>query len=177
MLWSIAFDRLGVVVGDLHFLDPDPGPGQEGAERGVRLELRLFEREPLRGSIYSGVPVRIDRPLWRVDLLESVTSAPGALDRAHHHPRFAGWEPGKRVFVRELSEDPLGWLRGRLADPAGVLVEAGEDPADHRADLAELQAARPMIVATVEHLLAEVAGGRAGLAPDGHGDAIRAGWL
>ena len=177
MLWSIAFDRLGVVVSDLYFVDPNPGQGQEGAERGVRLELRRFDRDALKGSIYSAVPVRIDRPLWRVDLLESVASAPGSLDRAHHHPRFSGWEPGQRVFVAELSADPVRWLRDRLADPALVLTEAGEDPTDHAADVAALQSAAPMVAGTVEHLLGEVAAGRAGVAPEGSGDAVRASWL
>lgn len=177
MLWSIAFDHLGVVVSDIYFVDPNPAEGQEGAERGVRLELRRFDREPLKGSIYSAVPVRVDRPLWRVDLLESVSSTPGSLDRAHHHPRFTGWEPGRRVFVEELSADPVGWLRGRLADPASVLAEAGEDPADHPDDLAALRGAAPMIAGTVEHLLAEVAAGRAGTAPPEVGDAVRASWL
>jgi hypothetical protein len=30
-------------MGDLYFIDPDPLPGQDGAERGVRLEVRLLE--------------------------------------------------------------------------------------------------------------------------------------
>ena len=177
MLWSIAFDRLGVVVSDIYFVDPRPAEGQEGAERGVRLELRAFDRDPLHGSIYSAVPIRVDRPLWRVDLLESVASTPGSLDRAHHHPRFSGWEPGRRVFVEQLSAHPVSWLRDRLADPAAVLAEAGEDPAGHAADAAALRAAAPLIVGTVEHLLAEVAAGRAGSAPDGAGDSVRASWL
>jgi hypothetical protein len=177
MLWSIAFNDLGLVVSDIYFVDPNPGEGQEGAERGVRLELRRFDRDPLKGSIYSAVPVRVDRPLWRVDLLESVSSAPGTLDRAHHHPRFTGWEPGRRVFVEELSADPVRWLRAKLADPAVVLTEAGEDASDHPADVAALQEAAPLVADTVEHLLAEVAAGRAGTAPDVVGDAVRASWL
>ena len=177
MLWSMAFDRLGVVVSDLYFVDPRPAEGQEGAERGVRLELRRFDRDPLKGSIYSATPIRVDRPVWRVDLLESVASVPGSLDRAHHHPRFTGWEPGRRVFVEELSAQPVDWLRARLADPAAVLAEAGEDPAAHGADIAALQAAAPLITGAVEHLLGEVAAGRAGVAPDDTGDSVRASWL
>ena len=173
----MAGNHLGVVVGDIYFVDPRPDLGQEGAERGVRLELRCFEREPLQGSIYSAVPIRVDRPLWRVDLLESAASAPGSLDRAHHHPRFAGWEPGRREFVEELTADPLGWLRERLADPAGVLADAGEDPGPHTDDVTALQAGAPLVVGAVEHLLAEVAAGRAGLAPDGAGESVRASWL
>jgi hypothetical protein len=177
MLWSIAFDRLGVVVSDIFFLDPNPGAGQEGAERGVRLELREFRRQPLKGSIYSAVPLEVARPLWRVDLLESVDSPPGSLDRAHHHPRFGGWEPGRRVFVPELSADPVEWLRQRLADPAAVLRKAGEDPAEHTGDLDALRAAAPLVTASVQHLLEEVAAGRAGLAPEAVGAAARQSWL
>ena len=50
MLYVFGFERTGVAVGDLYFADPDPPPGQEGAERGVRLEVRLLVRGPLPGS-------------------------------------------------------------------------------------------------------------------------------
>ena len=41
MLYAFGFERIGVVAGDLYFVDPNPGPGQEGAEQGVRVEVRL----------------------------------------------------------------------------------------------------------------------------------------
>jgi hypothetical protein len=174
----MAFNQLGVVVSDIYFVDPRPTPGQEGAERGVRLELRVFERDELVGSIYSAVPIRVARPLWRVDLLESVASAPGSLDRAHHHPRFAGWEPGRRVFVEALSTDPVGWLRDRFARLDEVLDQA-EAPEPVRAsdDVKAMSAAGPMVVGVVEQLLADVAAGRAALAPADAGDSVRASWL
>ncbi|HJV09296.1 MAG TPA: hypothetical protein VJ653_06425, partial [Acidimicrobiales bacterium] len=115
MLYAFGFERLAVVVGDLYFVNPSPLDGQEGPERGVRLELRLLGREPLKGSIYSAQPITVDQPIWRVDLLESVDSPPGSLDRAHHHPAFDGWEPGGRVFVPELSRAPVEWLASELA--------------------------------------------------------------
>jgi hypothetical protein len=178
MLWSMAFDRIGVVVGDLFFLDPEPDAGQEGPERGVRLELRMFEREPLQGAIYSAVPIRIARPLWRVDLLESVASPLGCLDRAHHHPRFAGWDPGSRVFVPELRDDPVGWLRGRFAAVSAVLDDAAAPPGSVPASDAEhLAAAGPAVVAVVEQLLADMVAGRCALAPAETGESIRSGWL
>ena len=177
VLWSMAFDRIGVVVSDLYFVDPNLDQ-DGGAERGVRLELRLFERDELKGSVYSGVPIRIDRPVWRVDLLECVASPRGSLDRAHHHPRFRGWEPGMRVFVEELSADPVGWLGKRFADIEGVLEEAGigDDEIGPR-DRDDLRGAGPLIVAAVERLLDEVKEGRAGLEPTAHGDFVRASWL
>lgn len=168
MLWSLAFDRLGVVISDLYFVDPNAGPGNEGAERGVRLELRIFERDGLVGSVYSAVPIRIDRPIWRLDLLETVDSPPGTLDRAHHHPRFQGWEPGPRVFDEALSADPVTWTAARLAATEVLLNDAGVAESELGVDDAQrLREAGPMIVAMLEDLLAEVAAGRAGLEPAG----------
>ena len=45
MLTVFGFDRVAVVVGDLYFVDPDPSPGQEGAEHGVRVEVRFIEAD------------------------------------------------------------------------------------------------------------------------------------
>lgn len=178
MLWSLVFDRVGVVLSDLYFVDPALDQGEEGAERGVRLELRLFERDELKGSVYSAVPIRIDRPIWRVDLLETVESQPGSLNRAHHHPRFNGWEPGRRAFVEALSADPLPWVRDRFAAIDEVLAEAGVEDGEVGADDVEaLRAAGPSVVSQLEHMLGEVAAGRAGLAPAGHGDFVRQSWL
>jgi hypothetical protein len=155
MLYAFGFERVGVVVGDLYFIDPAPGQGQEGAEHGVRLELRLLERGALRGSIYSAQPIEVGQPLWRADFLESVTGRPGSFDRTHHHPVFSGWEPTSRVFVRELSADPLGWLGGKLADLAELVAAAGfladvlgPDDAD------SLRAVAPEIVDATRRLLA-----------------------
>jgi hypothetical protein len=175
MLWAMAFNRIGVVVSDIYFVDPNPGAGQEGAERGVRLELREFDRDELVGSIYSAVPIRVGRPLWRVDLLGSVAAAPGSLDRAHHHPRFTSWEPGSRVFVDELSTDPVGWLKDRFAQIEEVLADA--DLPESAEDVDALKAAGPMVVAMVEQLLRDVAAGRAALEPDRAGESVRSSWL
>ncbi|MDP1805622.1 MAG: hypothetical protein Q8K72_10685, partial [Acidimicrobiales bacterium] len=117
MLYAFGFEQVAVLVGDLYFVNPRPLEGQEGAERGVRLELRMLERRPLQGGIYSAQPIAVGRPLWRVDLLESVDGPPGSLDRAHHHPAFDGWEPGPRHFDPELSAAPIEWLAAQLADP------------------------------------------------------------
>jgi hypothetical protein len=178
MLWTLAFDRAGVVMSDLYFVDPNLDQGDEGAERGVRLELRMFERDDLKGSVYSAVPIRVDRPIWRVDMLETVESTPGSLNRAHHHPKFVGWEPGRRVFVEELSASPLTWIRGRFEDIEGVLTDAQVDVEDiGKDDVESLRAAGPAIVAQLEHMLGEVAAGRAALKPEGHGDFVRQSWL
>ncbi len=178
MLWTLAFDRAGIVMSDLYFVDPAIDQGDEGAERGVRLELRVFERDDLRGSPYSAVPIRIDRPIWRIDLLETAESEPGSLNRAHHHPRFTGWEPGRRVFVEELSAAPLDWVRDRFADIDGVLADAGVDDGElGPGDVEALRSAGPAVVAQLEHMLGEVAAGRAGLAPAEGGPFVRQSWL
>lgn len=178
MLAAFGFETLGVVVGDMYFVDPRPLAGQETPERGVRLELRLVERADPRGSIYAGIPIAFGRPVWRVDLFGSTESPPGTLDRAHHHPRFDGWEPGRRHFVPELSADPLSWLADQLADPAAVLARAGVDPASvPDADTAGLVAAAPEIVAAVNRMLDGVRDGNLAPSPAEPVAAARTGWL
>lgn len=189
MLYAFGFERVGVLVGDLYWVDPDPRPGQEGAERGVRLELRILERGELRGSIYSAQPIEVGPPIWRADFLESVAGPSGSFDRTHHHPAVNGWNPGRRVFDRQLSADPLGWLGGKLADLDGLLAAAGFAPEVAGPDDAEsLRDVAPEIVDTTRRLLAKVRSGELGnpprdeaLAADGLSTgepvAIRSGWL
>ena len=178
MLYAFGFERIAVVVADLYFVDPDPEPGQEGAERGVRLEVRMLERGELHGSIYSAQPVAVGRPIWRADVLESV-GAPGSFDRTHHHPAFDGWEPGSRQFVDELSADPLAWVGARLSDLDGLLVQAGVAPgAVHGADTRNLALAVPEIVDVMGRVLDRVRAGELGRPPDGDEPAsARLGWL
>ncbi len=191
MLYAFGFERVGVVVGDLYFVDPQPGKGQEGPEHGVRLELRVLERGALKGSPYSAQPIEVGRPIWRVDLLESVAGRPGSFDRTHHHPAFSGWDPSRRVFARDLSADPFGWLGEKLADLDGLLVAAGF-PAETAGpdDADDLAAAAPEIVATTRGLLDKVRAGELGnpprhgapagapaAAPGAQPVLIRTGWL
>jgi hypothetical protein len=193
MLYAFGFERVGVLVGDLYFLDPEPHQGQEGAEHGVRLELRVLERGALKGSIYSAQPIEVGQPIWRADLLESVAGRPGSFDRTHHHPVFSGWDPGSRVFVRELSADPLGWLGEKLADLDGLLAAAGF-PAETAGpdDAQSLRAVAPEIVDVTRGLLDKVRSGELGYPPrdqalagtsaaaagsGGEPVSIRAGWL
>ena len=179
MLYAFGFERIGVLVSDLYFVNPRPLAGQEGPERGVRLELRVLDRRPLRGSIYSAQPIVVDQPVWRVDLLESVESTPGSLDRAHHHPAFDGWEPGERHFVPELSAAPVEWLAERLSDLDRVLDEARVPPGTAGpGDAAALRQAVPEIVDAVRRLLDRVASGELGR-PDDDRELVsaRIGWL
>jgi hypothetical protein len=180
MLHVFGFDRVGVAVGDLYFLDPHPGPGQEGAERGVRLEVRLLERPPVDASIYASRPILVDKPVWRADLLETVAGGPGTWDRAHHHPRMRGWEPNSRKFEDEMCADPLGFVAAQLRDLEGLVRGAGMNPSEvTERDVLELRSAVPEIVDTVRTLLADVRDGRLAQGPAGDDEleSARAGWL
>jgi hypothetical protein len=177
MLYAFGFEHIGVVVGDLYFRDPNPSPGQEGAERGVRLEVRVLDRPALKGSIYSAQPIGVDRPIWRADLLETVEGPPGSFDRTHHHPAFNGWEPSRRNFVEALSTDPLGWLGTRLSDLPALLAEAEATDVD-AVDSDALRDTVPEILDAVRRLLERVHAGQLATAPAvDAADPIRAGWL
>ena len=167
MLYAFGFERVGVAVGDLYFVDPRPAKGQEGAEHGVRVELRVLQRGPLKGSIYSAQPIEVARPIWRADLLETVDGRPGSFDRTHYHPVFRDWDPTSRVFTRELSADPLGWLGEQLADLDALLAAAGFPPETAGPDDADrLRSVAPEIVDATRRLLAQVRAGHLGRAPD-----------
>jgi hypothetical protein len=179
MLYAFGFERVGVLVSDMYIVIPHPRPGQEGAERGVRLEVRLLERGDLRGSIYSARPIEAGRPVWRADLLEAVDGPPGSLNRAHHHPAFRGWEPGRRVFDPALTGRPVPWVGDQLADLEGLLDRAGI-PADDAAaaDAQALRGCLPEILDVVGRLLERVRRGELAAAPGGEPTAsARVGWL
>jgi hypothetical protein len=166
VLYAFGFGRVGVVVSDLYFVDPAPKPGQEGAEHGVRVEVRMLEPGELKGSIYSARPIEIGRPVWRADLLETVDGPPGSLNRAHHHPAFRGWDPGSRVFDKELTASPVSWLGGQLADLEGLLQRAGVPGGEWAAaDAAALRDSVPEITDTVARLIDRVTAGELATAP------------
>jgi len=168
MLQLFGFDRIGIVIGDLYFLDPVQKEGQEGAEHGVRLEVRMLEPGELRGSIYSARPISIGTPVWRADLLETVDGPSGAMNRAHHHPRMRDWEPRGRVFDDEMTADPVAWIGKELSDLEGLLDRAGVDvDATLAADADSLRGALPDVQRAVTAMLAQVKEGRLGTAPAG----------
>ena len=179
MLYLLGFDRVGVVVGDLYFVDPDPIPGQETPERGVRVEVRLLEQGTAEGTIYAARPIAVGRPIWRADLLESVDSPFGSFDRTHHHPHFEGWEPGHRVFDVELSSDPLPAV-GRALSDLGALLRASNMSLDDVGpdDPAMLKDAVPEILAEVSRVLAGIKRGELAKAPaSGDLSSVRESWL
>ena len=179
MLQVFGFDRVGVVLGDIYFIDPAPAKGQEGPEHGVRLEVRMLDPGTLTGSIYSARPISIAEPIWRLDLLESADGPPGSLNRAHHHPNMRNWEPNKRVFDRELSSDPVGFVATILNDLEGLLTQAGIAVDDTlAADARALRKAVPEVQRAVAGLLDAVKAGELGASPpEGDLTSARVSWL
>ena len=101
-------------------------------ERGTRVEVRLLDQEPRRGSWSAAQRVVIDQPAFRADLFDLVDRPPGNLASAHFHPNFDGVEPSDRIWPDEIKQDPAGWLAGELADLGHLLDRAGVDSGDAR---------------------------------------------
>lgn len=178
MLQLFGFDRVGVVVGDIYFVDPNPRHGQEGAERGVRLEVRMLQPGDLKGSIYSARPIEVTEPVWRADLLETADGTPGSLNRAHHHPGMKNWEPGRRVFDPAMTADPVGWVGTQLADLEGLLGEAGIEVDEAlAADARRLRSVVAEVQRAVSTMLDGVKAGELAPAPEGEVTSARVSWL
>ena len=100
------------------------------------------------------------------DLLEAADGPPGSLNRAHHHPAFDGWNPGRRVFDPDLSASPVQWVGDALSDLEGLLKRAGVQPGDWiQADAESLRGCVPEIMATVSRLLEKVRAGELATPP------------
>jgi hypothetical protein len=172
MLYTFGFDRSCIVVGDVFFIDPKPRPGQEGAEAGVRAEIRRLERPPLRGSVYASQPIAIAEPIARFDLFESFPGGKGTRDRVHYHPNMEGWEPGHRVFDVDMTANPVEWLYKRLVDAPRFF------DLDEVDDAAAIAARADEVVGRVEELWNEVRAGSLDPPEGWTGESTyRRGWL
>ena len=107
----LALARSAVIVRHWFEIDLDDA----SMEHGVRIELRELSAQPHRGSESAAQLVTADRPLWRADLFDRLTDAPGSFGVAHYHPGFSGNEPSPRSWDPELTADPWRWLHDQIA--------------------------------------------------------------
>ena len=146
MRHAFVFDKIAVLVGPWH--EPADPP-----ERGTRVEVRLLDDEPRRGTASAAQRVVIDRPLFRADLFDQVDKPPGNLESAHFHPWFDDVEPCERAWPAELARDPLAWLEAELVDLRRLAERGGVPTADAAGlddDAVALKAAIPGILHAVE---------------------------
>jgi hypothetical protein len=145
MLQAFVFESVAVLVGPWH--EPVDPP-----ERGTRVELRLLDPEPRRGSWSAAQRVVIDQPVFRADLFDIVGEPAGNLASAHFHDSFEGVEPNDRLWPDGIKRDPTGWLADELGDLGRLLARSGvvvEDRAGVERDAIALGDAVPAIVAAV----------------------------
>ncbi|MGH3392679.1 MAG: hypothetical protein ACRDOO_27755 [Actinomadura sp.] len=116
-------------------------------EHGTRVEVRLRDPQPQRGSVSAAQKIVADRPVWRADLFDRIDGRPGAFEAAHFHPRFVGVEPCKRTWADEVKDTPWEWLHERLSDIADVAATAGVPLRDPAAETERVRADAPAIVA------------------------------
>ena len=152
MRQAFVFDGIAVLVGPWH--EPMDPP-----ERGARVEVRLLDPEPRRGSFSAAERVVLDRPMFRADLFDRMDHPVGNLVAAHYHPGFDGIEPQDRHWDEAIQADPTGWLAGELSDLPGLLKRGGAEVDGApwlEADTAALRDATPAIVAAVEQFWSQV---------------------
>lgn len=107
----LALSRTAVIVRHWFEINLDDA----SMEHGVRIELRELPAQQHRGSESAAQLVTADRPLWRADLFDRLTDAPGSFGVAHYHPEFSGNEPSSRNWDPELTADPWRWLHDQIA--------------------------------------------------------------
>ena len=146
MRQAFVFDNIAVLV--FPWNEPMDPP-----ERGARVEVRLLEHEPARGTWSAAERVIVDAPVFRADLFDVVGEPVGNLRSAHFHPYFDGIEPCDRHWRPVIKQDPIAWLEGELGDLRALLERGGVDVA-HAPwvddDAAALRDAIPVVTAAVE---------------------------
>jgi hypothetical protein len=146
VICAYVFDRIAVLVIPARVTNRDP------QETGARVEVRLRDVEPRRGSWGAAQRVVIDRPVFRGDLFDQGDQAPGNWGGAHFHPSFDDCEPTGRYFNDGLTVDPAGWLAAELSDLPRLLARSGlVDPDEPwvAADALALREAIPVILDAV----------------------------
>jgi hypothetical protein len=143
VLTAFVYNELAVLVRHWFEIDLD----DSHLEHGARIELRLLEPQPHRGTESAAQRIVADRPLWRADLFDLIGGVPARFEAAHFHPRFDGVEPCRRHWADEVKATPWDWLRGRLRDVADVAAEAGAPLADPAGETERVRADVDTIVA------------------------------
>jgi hypothetical protein len=145
---SFVYSRVAVLV--RHWFEIGLTDGV--LEHGARLELRLLEPQPHRGTESAAQRFVIDRPVWRADLFDRLDRPAGTFSAAHFHPRFDGDEPSDRVFREELTADPWAWAVDRLSDLKAVADAAGLPPDAVADDVGDVREQAALIVDTARTL-------------------------
>jgi len=148
VLFSFVYSRVAVLV--RHWFEIGLTDGV--LEHGARLELRLLEPQPHRGTESAAQRFVIDRPVWRADLFDRLDRPAGTFSAAHFHPRFDGDEPSDRVFQEELTADPWAWAVGELSDLKAVADAAGLPPDAVADDAGDVREQAALIVDTARTL-------------------------
>jgi hypothetical protein len=128
----------------------------DGREVGVRVEIQRLDEQP-GDQEYDAVELRLHDPIFRADMFTLETGTPGNFDRAHYH-RFEGRYPGERFFDPALSQDPLTWLEGRLADLDGLLDAVGRPELRHPGDARRVAESAAAVTAAVRELMLMIPG-------------------
>lgn len=146
MLFAFAYHEVAVLV--RHWFEISLTDSH--LEHGARVELRLLDPQPHRGSESAAQRVVADAPVWRADLFDRIGGSPGAFEAAHFHPFFTGAEPSERHWDDAVRADPWEWLRRQLADVGTMAAAAGVTLTDPQAEGEQVRADVPAIVAAAQ---------------------------
>lgn len=100
MLIAFSFTRVAAIVRRWFEITPDAV-----MEHGSRVELRLLDPQPHRGSDSAAQQTVIDDAFWRADLFNRLDRPSNSFSAAPYHPHFNGVEPSDRVWSTELTAD------------------------------------------------------------------------
>lgn len=146
MLHAFIYTDIAILV--RHWFEVSLGDSH--LEHGARLELRLREPQPSRGTESAAQRIVVDQPVWRADLFDRIDGTPGALEAAHFHPRFTGVEPCKRNWADPIKTTPWEWLHEQLSDIVAVAETGGIQIPGLAADAEQVRADAPEIVAVAQ---------------------------
>ena len=125
-------------------------------EHGSRLELRLLEAQPHRGTESAAQKIVVDTPFWRADIFGRLDRPDRPYSAAHYHPRFSGVEPCERIWSPKLTNDAWVWLSEQLSHVEDRLADAGLDPELAVNDADDIRRFVPQIVQTAQQFSPEL---------------------